>query len=332
MCAVKDVRQDGRRRSGDMPFEVVERVMVEASPFQPAVDLIGGEPLLYPELADAIRLACDRKVLAVVTTNGLRLRERAEALVAAGLPLLQVSLDGWDDPSQAARGCVNGSFARLCAGVRAVQEARGTRTFPIIRILTAITQVNHAHLHRIQSVVASLGVKYWGISNYFYLNRHAHERHAEFALIHGLSGHAAAHTIPGDVYLTPDQVSRLQSSLARVRRLNRKLRLGIAYAWQIDLEMYYSTRQVSSACSCDLPYTRLDVHADGHMAVCVSGKKMGQVGRESITDAWRGASMADYRAMYERAKPMPMCFRCCGLSQSIRFGQAIQPADRLPRR
>lgn len=319
MCAVQDARSDGLARGGDMPFAIVEEVISAASAYQPVVDLIGGEPLLYPLLQDAIRLSRKRNVPAVLTTNGLKLEEKAQAIVRAGLPLLQVSLDGWDEPSQSARGHVKGSFARLRRGIRAVQEVRGRQAFPVIRILTAITRTNHAHLDQIQHAVAELGVAYWGISNYFYLNRTAHEMHREFALTHNLTGISAAHAIADDLYLTPEQVQDLRLSLARVKQLNRRLRLRIAYAWQIDLEKYYSTLRPSASCCCDLPYSRLDVHTDGRMAVCVSGKHIGQIGRDSIEEIWRGPQVRGYREMYRRTRPMPMCFRCCGLSQSIRF-------------
>jgi MoaA/NifB/PqqE/SkfB family radical SAM enzyme len=297
----------------------VERVLAECSPHQPVVDLIGGEPLLYPLLGDAVKLASKRKVLAVVTTNGLKLAQNAETRVEAELPVLQVSLDVWDERSQKARGEVKGSLERLCQGVRAVRRTRGTRPFPSIRILTAITRVNHAHLDRIQSVIAALGIRYWGISNYFYLNRNAHARHQTFALLNGLSGAVAAHAIPDDVYLTGEQVRDLKSSLQRVKRANQRLGLRIAYAWNIDVEAYYSAQQASRELLCDLPYTQLDIHTDGHMAVCVSGKRVGQVGRDSIADVWGSRRMAEYRDLYKRTRPMPMCFRCCGLSQTIRF-------------
>jgi MoaA/NifB/PqqE/SkfB family radical SAM enzyme len=319
MCAVQDVRDAGLARGGDLPFEFAEKMLAECSAYQPVVDFIGGEPLLYARLGEALKLASERNVLGVVTTNGLKLKDKAEALVRASLPILQVSLDGWDDPSQAARGHVRGSFDRLRDGIRAVQEARGSRPFPVIRILTAITRVNHANLDRIQRVIAALGVPYWGISNYFYLNRHAHEQHQAFALTNGLSGAVVAHSIPGDVYLTTEEVAALKSSLRRVRELNKALRLGIAYAWNIDLDAYYSTRRASRGTVCDLPYTRLDIHADGHMAICVSGKRIGDIARDSIIDVWRGKTLGGYRKMYERTRPMPMCFRCCGLSQTIKF-------------
>jgi len=315
MCAVLDARNAG---GGDLRFKIVERVLEECSRHQPVVDLIGGEPLLYPLLAEAVKLASRLRVLAVVTTNGLKLAQNAEALVRADLPLLQVSLDGWDEDSQKARGGVKGSFDRLREGIRAVVEARGKRAFPIIRILTAITRVNHARLDRIQEAIAAMGLRNWGISNYFYLNRVAHERHQVFALIHGLSGAVTAHTIAEDVYLTRNQVQDLKASLRSIKDANRKLGLRIAYAWNVDVDAYYSIRQASRASRCELPYSRLDIHTDGHMAVCVSGKKIGKVGEDSIADVWSGTRLAQYRTMYEHTRPMPMCFRCCGLSQSIK--------------
>jgi pyruvate-formate lyase-activating enzyme len=331
MCAVQDARDKGLAQGGDMRFEVLDRVLEECSPHQPVVDLIGGEPLLYPRIDEAVALASRRRVLAALTTNGLKLEQHAEALVKARLPVLQISVDGWDDESQAARGGVKGSLKRIRAGIRAVQASRGKRVFPVIRILTVITRVNHAHIDRIQELVAELGVHSWGISNYFYVNRNAHARHQEFALLHGLTGAVVAHSIPGDVYLEPAQVAALKLSLGRVRAANHRLRLKIAYAWDLDLDSYYSTREAARGLLCELPYTRLDIQTDGRMAVCVSGKQMGQVGRDRIADVWHGSAMSRYRRMYERTRPMPMCFRCCGLSQTIRFDPSVEQVRSEPR-
>src|SRR5262245_39635651 len=79
MCAVQDAR--AAASAGDMPFEVLETVLEECSRYRPVVDLIGGEPLLYPHLARAVELASRRKVLVAVTTNGLKLAGAAESLV-----------------------------------------------------------------------------------------------------------------------------------------------------------------------------------------------------------------------------------------------------------
>src|SRR5579872_1910291 len=62
MCAVQDARDEGLARGGDMAFETVEKVLAECSPHQPVIDLIGGEPLLYPHIIDAVKVASRRKV------------------------------------------------------------------------------------------------------------------------------------------------------------------------------------------------------------------------------------------------------------------------------
>jgi hypothetical protein len=101
-----------------------------------------------------------------------------------------------------------------------------------------------------------------------------------------------------------------------VREQNRSLGVRINYNWGVDLDNYYSERMPSRQSGCDLPYSRLDIHTDGGISVCVSGKTIGHVGKDSLTEVWRGRQLAAYRRMYEASKPMPMCFRCCGLSWS----------------
>ena len=75
--------------------EIVRVVSVAAGLGVRSVRLTGGEPLLRPGLADLVaRLAAIPPGLQLsVTTNGLRLRELAPALAAAGLRRVNVSLD-----------------------------------------------------------------------------------------------------------------------------------------------------------------------------------------------------------------------------------------------
>ena len=319
MCAVADARNQGLQHGRDLPFDIVERVYRESGAHGPVIDLLGGEPLLYRQIGDVFRLSAKHPVVTALTTNGLLLRDHADSIVENRVPVVQVSLDGWDEESQRLRGGVRQSFERIAEGVAALDRARGRRAFPIIRILTATTRHNYAHLDRIQRTVHALGVKNWGVANYFFVTAAAMRAHRTFTLMHGLTGAVAADAIEGDSYLAPGQVQELKASLARVRRQNRSLGMRIAYSWEIDLDRYYSARQPSRACRCELPYNRLDVHTNGSIAVCVSGKTVGHAGRESLAEVWCGARLRQYREMYEASRPMPMCFRCCGLSNSVRF-------------
>jgi MoaA/NifB/PqqE/SkfB family radical SAM enzyme len=78
-----------------MTFETF-RMIVDDLPELEKVTLQGlGEPLLNPDLVAMVRYAAARGIRAGFNTNGTLLdRERAEALVAAGLDWLHISVDG----------------------------------------------------------------------------------------------------------------------------------------------------------------------------------------------------------------------------------------------
>jgi len=93
--------------------------------------LTGGEPLLRHGLPDLIAmLAQVPGVDIAVTTNGSLLAEQAQALVAAGLKRITVSLDSLDDAVFRAMNDVDFPVARVLEGIAAA-EAAGLRPLKI---------------------------------------------------------------------------------------------------------------------------------------------------------------------------------------------------------
>ena len=121
--------------AADMPFEAAAKLLHEladAGVCQIAIG--GGEPLLHPRLVDMVQLATERGLATEVTTNALLLEEpMAEALVAAGLGQLVVSIDG---ATAETFGKVR-SGASLATVVRNVQHLQDKREFvdgPRVRV------------------------------------------------------------------------------------------------------------------------------------------------------------------------------------------------------
>ncbi|HEV8148563.1 MAG TPA: radical SAM protein [Gemmatimonadales bacterium] len=81
--------------SDPVPLEMLRRRIAALGRLRTAiVTLSGGEPLLHPELPAVIRSIRDAGMSASMITNGFRLtREFIEALGAAGLQGLQISID-----------------------------------------------------------------------------------------------------------------------------------------------------------------------------------------------------------------------------------------------
>jgi hypothetical protein len=116
-----------RRPRGAMPFSMVERLLAQAGQHGLARQVhfhVMGEPLLYSDLAQAIRVARGNGLEAWVTTNGSLLTpELLAELGQAGLSHLTISLQTPDAPSFELRGSRSLSFEqyreRLVVALRA---------------------------------------------------------------------------------------------------------------------------------------------------------------------------------------------------------------------
>src|SRR4030066_2371395 len=89
----------------------------------PVILFSGGEPLLRPDLLELAQYAVDRKMRAVLSTNGtLITKEIAAKLQNIGLSYVGVSLDGLEKTHDRFRG-KKGAFAQAIQGIRNCRQA-----------------------------------------------------------------------------------------------------------------------------------------------------------------------------------------------------------------
>lgn len=95
------------------------RLMDDLADFgSPVILFSGGEPLMRPDIFELIQHAAERKVRAVVSTNGTLISEDVAArLKDAGLSYVGISLDGLEATNDRFRS-VRGAFQRALTGVR----------------------------------------------------------------------------------------------------------------------------------------------------------------------------------------------------------------------
>ncbi len=114
------------RRPSMMPLKRFKTLIDELAPYALMVDLHNwGEPLLYREIFEAIRYCEDQKIMTVMSTNfNVPFDDdRGEKLVASGLSILGVSIDGPDQDSYE-KYRRNGRLERVLENVRIVNEAK----------------------------------------------------------------------------------------------------------------------------------------------------------------------------------------------------------------
>jgi GTP 3',8-cyclase len=113
-----------------LTFEELERVVrIFAGLGVRTLRLTGGEPLVrrnvehLVELLSAIQTPEGKRLELALTTNGSLLAQKAEALVAAGLSRVTVSLDSLDDESFRAMNDVDFPVRRVLEGIDAAAAA-----------------------------------------------------------------------------------------------------------------------------------------------------------------------------------------------------------------
>ncbi|MGB8007891.1 MAG: radical SAM protein [Terriglobales bacterium] len=325
MCAYGDARADRQSEvRADMPLELVAKISAEASRYGAFIELFGGEPLLHREIIEAVRIASRKNLISVVSTNGLLLPRLARVLVQSGARVVRISLDGWDDESQRERGKVAGSFRAIMDGIRELAAAKRTAVFPSVRVVTAITKVNFSSLHRIQAALHAVGVRHWTILNYQFITKAAVEAHDRF----GFGDHFIGDPIGSGGYLDGEEISALRRSLGQVKtNLRTTMRdMQVYYPWHVDIDRYYSELPPSPQSVCTMPLYRVDVHRDGRIALCGDGFTIGNLHGESLKSAWTGDRMKAFRKVWSEPRAsFPMCFRCCGIANTISFAGCEQP-------
>ncbi len=154
-CRVCDLpaRAAARRRAGDRELDTAElsAVLRDMKSIGTAgVGFTGGEPMLREDLFELLAYASRLGLHAHLNTDGFRVTERAEDLLATGVRSINVSLDGATAEEHDAARNRRGSFDTVLAALDALRTARGTRRTPHITAVTVLTSHN---VHRAGEVV-----------------------------------------------------------------------------------------------------------------------------------------------------------------------------------
>ncbi|GAB4286390.1 MAG: GeoRSP system radical SAM/SPASM protein [Deferrisomatales bacterium] len=140
----------------ELPLEQVLAIVAELAHHRVAfVNFGGGEPLLYPHLTRVIAAAAGRGLKVSLNTNGWLLdARRAEALRAAGVHSVGVSLDGDREAVHDAFRDRPGSFRRALDALDALRAAGVPAT-----VSTVIFRHNVAHYRAIVELAAARGAR-----------------------------------------------------------------------------------------------------------------------------------------------------------------------------
>ena len=123
------------------------------------VRFTGGEPLMHQQVVELIETGTAAGMRISLITNGFRLPQMIDKLVAAGLAQVVVSIDGSSGETHDVYRRTPGCFDRAVAGLRAANAAG-----VITRVNTVAGPHNYPQLPELQQVLTDAGVDQWELS------------------------------------------------------------------------------------------------------------------------------------------------------------------------
>ncbi len=276
-----------------------------------SVILTGGEPFLRADLLDVVDAATSRLPFVRLQTNGLHLDDAAvEGLVASGLDVLWVSLDGVGEAHDRIRGR-EGAFDRIVAGLerlaaaKRARHARGPQLFVNVTVLPE----NRDALVPLIELAERVGAARLAFHHVSDLGRDA------------VAATEARLGTPGAATL---QFSRKSAAGGRAPGgLPRELLDAIAAARRrgrvaIDVDRLLLAGSSGRAeAGCTWPWGVAMIGPYGDLLACQSldGWRLGNV-REAPLDAhWNGAGYRGFRKQV--ALGLPVCAQCCVPYRSV---------------
>jgi pyrroloquinoline quinone biosynthesis protein E len=249
----------------------------------------GGEPLLYPHLAALVAAATERGLLVSFSTNGSRLTEKKiQALRAAGLVSVQVSLDTALPAVHDALTQAPGTFPRVVAALRHLKAAG-----LYVRVRAVLTPETLTTVPELLDLLAILAVD-------------------EVELGPVKCGSCEVAGAPAGNRLDPQALAALRRLVADRRGQFPAGRLRLADAetpWRSPAELIY----------CGNLTVSLVVHPTGRVSACEMIRYTpelcyGDIHDASLRDIWLGPRhRALLAAATDSARIDPACARCPSL-------------------
>lgn len=300
----------GRRHV--LPFSEVEQFITAQSITAERIYLWGGEPLLHPDVTQFIKLFKERGSIVALNTNGWRLEERLEELVASGLDRLILSIDGANAETHDKIRGLPGSFAQIvrCLLLWQTQVPAGAATR--LRVNFVVLPNNYRQI---------LDMAQWCFE------RGINKMHFQLPIFITNEQAAAYQTFIQTVYNAVSKDYRafiksyegidfdaLANSMAQV-----KLRYGSFARFHPfdalgseDLQKYFLTYRPICEGRCGASIDKLVIDSSGRLVICPDFPDL------SYGDVVRGplktSSVSSLRTGLQQAASLPICPRCCHFS------------------
>jgi radical SAM protein with 4Fe4S-binding SPASM domain len=298
-----------------LSLKEIERLLNEVRSFKPNITLFGGEPLIYRDWPDVVRMVKERGMRCNIITNGVLLKNNAEKMVELGVDEIVFSLDGPRDVHDDMRDSP-GTFDRAYEGFKRLKEIKSLdhKRIPLVNISSTVFEINYERLDEVVRIAEEMDASSVTFHHLIFIGSATYTEH---------------NIIFQECFscISPDWAGFIRESLPRIDHeiLLKKIKEINAMKSEISISFYpnYTDEEVRRYYSnfnfmplsyknrCLSPWMVAYIFPDGSVRPCPSlNFSAGNIREASFKDIWNSERYRNFRRVVKERKAFPVCSRC----------------------
>lgn len=293
----------------------IESLLNNVSSFRPNITLFGGEPLIYRDWQEVVRMTKGKGMRCNIITNGVLLKDNAEKIVESGVDEIIFSLDGPRDIHDEVRG-TPGTFDRAYEGFKRLKEIKSSnhKKTPIVNISSTVFESNYERLEEVVRVAEEMGAASVTFHHLIFIGGPTYTEHNRvfqecFSCISPDWGGFVRNELPR---IDPE---KLRGKMQEINSINSKISVSF-YPNYTDEEIrrYYTSFDFlpeSYKNRCLSPWMVAYIFPDGSVRPCQSlNFSAGNIREVSFRAIWNSEKYRNFRRIVKERKSFPVCVKC----------------------
>lgn len=296
-----------------LDLKTIERVLDQAAPYHPYIQILGGEPPLHPQFREILNALERHGLRASLETNGTTLEAWAERLVHGPVDTVNLSIDGPPELHDQIRGC-KGTYHLAVRGIEKIihiRERAGS-SLPNLNLRLTITEENQDCLAETIERFRDYPISQFTIQHLLYDHPPLLEENA--GVLRPIKPDHQEIQVGGSLHaprIDGGKIWRQIEDLQSPGRFPFPVYPNPRYRQDYVRDYYRDASLLPDpGLICRIPVEVLAISCQGEATIC-SHFYVGKIKEASLMELWNGKLSRRFRRLLLRRGSIPACKICC---------------------
>ncbi len=287
-------------------IKVIENLVKNWKGIKPYITLTGGEPTLHPQIEEIIKLIKNKGFVCTMVSNGALLKEKAEAILDAGLDILAVSIDGNGEIHDNIRG-VSGTYNRAIEAIRGINKLKIKKKTPrpLIFLNTTMLAENLNYFEHLVNLANKLKADGINFQHLWLQTENMNLKHNSCT-----SDFKINNKVKLEVDNNSVDTEKLFLEIEKIRKKHSFINIFPDLNFKQTKEYYTNLEEFIFNSPSFCSWFFASVQTDGRVTHCKE-IEMGNLSSSSFQEIWNSKKFRHFRKEIKKKSRFPICSRCC---------------------